>query len=174
MRKILLLLLVLFVHGAPVMGAGVMNIDIYGPGQSRVNLFVSDPLSKDSVGPLGAIPGNAPMELQQRMHANCAFLPFFNMLSGKDIIGGPNPGGYVAQNIDFNKFQLSRTDVLVTAAWSPRPGGVGEVEGDRAGQTVDGPGAQGGRGGVDVGERTDRARAPHGAVRAGQHEHISR
>ncbi len=53
-------------------------------------------------------------------------------------------------------------------------GGVGEVEGDRAGQTVDGPGAQGGRGGVDVGERTDRAHAPHGAVRAGQHEHISR
>jgi TolB protein len=118
----------LFVMAAPVWGAGVMSIDIYGPGQSRVNLFVSDPLSKDSVGPLGASPRNAPLELQQRIHANCAFLPFFNMLSGRDIIGGPNPGGYVAQNIDFNKFQLSRTDVLVTAAWAPRPGGVGEVE----------------------------------------------
>lgn len=128
MRKILLLLLVLFVHGAPVMGAGVMNIDIYGPGQSRVNLFVSDPLSKESTGPLGAIPGNAPMDLQQRIHANCAFLPFFNMLSARDIVGGPNPGGYVGQNIDFKKFQLSRADVLVTAAWAPRADGVGEVE----------------------------------------------
>lgn len=34
----------------------------------------------------------------------------------------------MAQNIDFNKFQLSRADVLVTAAWTPQPGGVGEVE----------------------------------------------
>ena len=128
MRKILLLLLVLFLYGSPVMGAGVMNIDIYGPGQSRVNLFVSDPLSKDTTGPLGAIPGNAPVDLQQRIHANCAFLPFFNMLSARDIVGGPNPGGYVGQNIDFKKFQLSRTDVLVTAAWAPRADGVGEVE----------------------------------------------
>ncbi|MDP3430786.1 MAG: hypothetical protein Q8R89_10695, partial [Desulfomicrobium sp.] len=127
-RKILLLLAVMLTTAAPVSAAGVLNIDIYGPGQSRVNLFVAEALSKDGAGPLGAIPGNAPAELQQRIHANCAFLPFFNMLTGKDIVGGPNPGGYVAQSIDFNKFQLSRNDVLVTAAWAPRPGGVGEVE----------------------------------------------
>jgi len=118
----------LLVSFTSVQAAGVLNIDIYGPGQSRVNLFVADPLSKESAGPLGAIPGNAPADLQQRIHANCAFLPFFNMLSARDIIGGPSPGGYVAQNIDFNKFQLSRADVLVTAAWTPQPGGVGEVE----------------------------------------------
>lgn len=127
-RKLLLLLLVALSCAAPVSAAGVLNIDIYGPGQSRVNLFISEALAKESSGPLGAIPGNAPAELQQRIHANCAFLPFFNMLTGRDIIGGPNPGGYVAQSIDFKKFQLARTDVLVTAAWSPRPGGVGEVE----------------------------------------------
>lgn len=127
-KKLVLLLFVLAVSVSASWGADVMSIDIYGPGQSRVNLFVSDPLSKDVSGPLGAIPGNAPMDLQQRIHSNCAFLPFFNMLSARDIIGGPNPGGYVAQSIDFKKFQLSRTDVLVTAAWAPRPGGVGEVE----------------------------------------------
>ncbi len=127
-RKLSLFVLVVFVLATPAWGSGVMSIDIYGPGQSRVNLFISDPLAKESAGPVGAIPGNAPMELQQRIHANCAFLPFFNMLTGRDIIGGPNPGGYVGQSIDFNKFQLSRTDVLVTAAWAPRPGGVGEVE----------------------------------------------
>jgi TolB protein len=127
-KKFVLLLLVLWVSASSALAAGVLNIDIYGPGQSRVNLFVADPLSKDAVGPLGAIPGNAPMDLQQRINANCAFLPFFNMLSARDIVGGPNPGGYVGQSIDFKKFQLSRTDVLVTAAWTPRPGGVGEVE----------------------------------------------
>jgi TolB protein len=127
-RKTLLLLAIMLAAAAPVLAAGVLNIDIYGPGQSRVNLFVAEALPKDGAGPLGGIPGNAPAELQQRIHANCAFLPFFNMLTGKDIVGGPNPGGYVAQNIDFNKFQLSRNDVLVTAAWAPRPGGVGEVE----------------------------------------------
>ncbi|MDY0275110.1 MAG: hypothetical protein RBR42_06680 [Desulfomicrobium sp.] len=108
--------------------ADTLNIDIYGPGQSRVNLFVADPLSKESGVSLGSIPANAPQELQQRIHANCAFLPFFTMLSGKDIVGGPNPGGYLGQNIDFNKFQLSRTDIVITAGWLPRPGGVGEVE----------------------------------------------
>ncbi len=127
-RKLSLLVMLLCVAAAPVWGADVMSIDIYGPGQSRVNLFVADPLSKDSVGPLGAIPGNAPLELQQRINANCAFLPFFNMLGGRDIVGGPNPGGYVTPSIDLKKFQLSRADVLVTAAWTPRPGGVGEVE----------------------------------------------
>ena len=103
-RKLSLLVMLLCVAAAPVWGADVMSIDIYGPGQSRVNLFVADPLSKDSVGPLGAIPGNAPLELQQRIHANCAFLPFFNMLGGRDIVGGPNPGGYVTPSIDFKKF----------------------------------------------------------------------
>ena len=127
-KKLFLLLFVLLVSVAPVWAADVLNIDIFGPGQSRVNLFVADPLSKESVGPLGAIAGNSPVDLQQRIHANCAFLPFFNMLSARDIVGGPSAGGYVAQNMDFNKFQLSRADVIVTAAWAPRPGGVGEVE----------------------------------------------
>lgn len=124
----ILAIVVLLATASSVFGASALNIDIYGPGQSRVNLFIAEPLSKDAAVSLGAIPDNAPQALQQRIHANCAFLPFFTMLSGKDIVGGPNPGGYVGQNIDFNKFQLSRTDVLVTAAWLPRPGGVGEVE----------------------------------------------
>lgn len=128
MIRSLLVLFVTLALTSSALAANVLNIDIYGPGQSRVNLFVADPLTKDNSGPLGAIPGNAPMDLQQRIHANCAFLPFFTMLSARDIVGGPNPGGYVGQSIDFNKFQLSRTDVLVTAAWSPRPDGVGEVE----------------------------------------------
>ena len=89
-KKILLILLALLAFSAPVLAAGVLNIDIYGPGQSRVNLFVAEAMSKDGSGPVGVIPGNAPAELQQRIHANCAFLPFFNMLSGKDIVGGPN------------------------------------------------------------------------------------
>jgi len=127
-RTLALLLCALMATGGSALASGVLNIDIYGPGQSRVNLFVADPLSKEAVGPLGAIPGNAPVDLQQRINANCAFLPFFNMLSARDIVGGPNPGGYAGQNIDFRKFQLSRADVLVTAAWTPRPGGIGEVE----------------------------------------------
>lgn len=129
MKKIFFLcLMIVAAHFGPAWAANVMSIDIFGPGQSKVNLFVSDPLAKDGAGPLGVIPANAPVALNQRIHANCAFLPFFNMLTGRDIIGGPSAGGYVAQNIDFRKFQLARTDILVTAAWSPSPGGVGEVE----------------------------------------------
>ena len=35
--------------------AGALNIDIYGPGQSRVNLFIAEALSKDGAGALSAI-----------------------------------------------------------------------------------------------------------------------
>lgn len=128
MIRTVLVLVAMLALSVPALAANVLNVDIYGPGQSRVNLFVADALAKDASAPLGAIPANAPVELQQRIHDNCAFLPFFNMLAARDIVGGANPGGYVAQNIDFNKFQLARTDVLVTAAWSPKSGGVGEVE----------------------------------------------
>lgn len=126
--RIIVAFLALLVTVSHAWASNVLNIDIYGPGQSRVNLFVSEPLPKDRAGSLGAIPANAPADLQQRINANCAFLPFFNMLSARDIVGGPNPGGYAGLDIDFNKFQLSRSDVLVTAAWTPRSDGVGEVE----------------------------------------------
>lgn len=125
----IILTCVIFCMLAPSLWAeNALNINIYGPGQSKVNLFISDAFPRDGAGALSAIPGNAPVALQQRIHANCAFLPFFSMVSGRDIVGGPNPGGYVGQSIDFNKFKLARTDVLVTSAWAPRPGGVGEVE----------------------------------------------
>lgn len=126
--RIILAFLALLVMGSYSWASNVLNIDIYGPGQSRVNLFVAEALPKERTSSLAAISANAPADLQQRIHANCGFLPFFNMLSARDIVGGPNPGGYAGQDIDFNKFQLSRSDVLVTAAWTPRPGGIGDVE----------------------------------------------
>lgn len=126
--RIILAFLAFLVMGSYSWASNVLNIDIYGPGQSRVNLFVAEALPKERTSSLAAISANAPADLQQRIHANCGFLPFFNMLSARDIVGGPNPGGYAGQDIDFNKFQLSRSDVLVTAAWTPRPGGIGDVE----------------------------------------------
>ena len=46
-RKLLLLLLVALTFAAPVSAAGVLNIDIYGPGQTRVNLFIAEALAKE-------------------------------------------------------------------------------------------------------------------------------
>lgn len=128
MIKRLFIIFVVFLYAFPVHAGDVLNVDIYGPGQTRVNLFIADPLAKSGAGSVTSVPGNAPTALQQRIHANCAFLPFFTMVTAKDIVGGSNPGGYVASSIDFNKFKLSRTDVLVTDAWGGLPGGVGVVE----------------------------------------------
>ena len=127
-KKLLFCVVALLWWIASAHAANVMSIDIYGPRQSKVNLLVASPLPKDAGTSLATIPNNAPEDLNQRIHANCGFLPFFAMLTARDIVGGPSPGGYVGQNIDFHKFQLARADIIVTAAWSPRPGGVGEVE----------------------------------------------
>lgn len=121
------LFLIMSLLASNLWAASVLNVDIYGPGQTRVNLFLAPPLPREQAGSLAIIPDNAPEQLQRRIQANCAFLPFFKILAPQDIVGGPSSGGYVGKNIDFNKFRLSRADVLVTAAWA-RAGALGEVE----------------------------------------------
>ncbi len=110
------------------MAGDVLTVDIYGPGQTKVNLFIADPLPREASVPLSAVPENAPATLQQYIQSFCAFLPFFAMVPGRDVVGGPSPGGYLAQQIDFGRFKLSRVDVLVTAAWQPQHAGLGDVE----------------------------------------------
>jgi len=127
-RILFLTLLVILVGSSQLFAAGAMSIDIYGPSQNRLNIYNADPLSKDTSGPAAAIPNNAPEELRQLINRNCGFMAFLSVMSPRDIVGGPSSGGYAAPNIDFNKFQLSRADIVVTAAWVGRPGSVGEVE----------------------------------------------
>lgn len=112
----------------PVSAGDVLTVDIYGPGQTKINVLIADPLPREASSPLTAVPENAPATLQQYIQSNCAFLPFFSIVLGRDVVGGPLPGGYVAPYIDFPRFKLSRVDVLVTAAWQPRAGGLGDVE----------------------------------------------
>lgn len=112
----------------PARAGDVLTVDIYGPGQTKINVLIADPLPREAGASLAAVPENAPAALQQYIQSNCAFLPFFSMVSGRDVVGGPLPGGYAAPNIDFQRFKLSRVDVLVTAAWQPRSGGLGDVE----------------------------------------------
>jgi len=127
--RVLVLVVAFLVGLCPKVDAGdVLVVDIYGPGQSKINLFIADPLARDAATSLAAVPENAPTTLQQYIQSNCAFLPFFSMVAGRDVVGGSSPGGFAAPNIDFQRFKLSRVDVLVTAAWQPRQGGIGDVE----------------------------------------------
>lgn len=95
-----------------------MNIDIYGPGQSIVNMAMASPLNpgpKEATG-LGA-------KLHKAIQANLNFLPFMRLTDSKGVLGGTVLQSYQAPNVDFKRFQLAGADLLITAGW---PQGDGE------------------------------------------------
>ncbi len=122
-------------------------IDIYGPGQSKLNVALARPLASN-----GNLGGNAttvvvtdanatdtvvhviapadddmsqvvPPEagtLQKLISDNLSYLPFISLVPGAEILGGDSPGGYSSPHVDFRRFQLSGVDMLLTTGW-PQP-----------------------------------------------------
>ncbi len=89
-----------------------MQIDIYGPGKNMVNLALATPLS----GPSTAATGNAP-NLQNAIQQNLSFLPFMNLVKSGSVLGGTVLAGYEPPSLDFKRFQLAGSDILVTSYW---------------------------------------------------------
>lgn len=102
----------------PVWAQAAMQIDIYGPGQNIVNLSMAAPLtaaSKEATG-LGR-------ELHKAIEENLNFLPFMRLTDPRAILGGNVLAGYQPPNVDFKRFQLAGSDLVITAGW---PGGDGQ------------------------------------------------
>jgi len=109
-RVLLLLALSVLSAPRPAAAAQALSIDIYGPGQNSVNMCVANPL--------GLAPGQAaPPEAAQfveYVQQDLAILPFLRLTPESHILGGATLGGVAREQIDFNRFQLSKVDLLMT------------------------------------------------------------
>ncbi len=113
MRIPALALLLLLATASSAWGQAV-TIDIYGPGQSRMNMALAQPL-----GPDGSAAPALGQDLQERIRQNLAILPFLQLVPPHSIIGGDRLSGYTLETVDFRRFQLVGSDLLLTAGWSP-------------------------------------------------------
>ncbi|ABB40425.1 Tol-Pal system beta propeller repeat protein TolB [Oleidesulfovibrio alaskensis G20] len=104
-------LLALVLHIARAQAAPV-EIDIFGPGQNLTYVAMSEPVT-DAGAPL---PAMAP-ELHRLIRHNLGFLPFLDFVDGKTVIGGNTPQAYKAPGIDFRRYLLAGTDLLIVTGW---------------------------------------------------------
>lgn len=110
--------------------ADTLAIDIFGPGQGKVNILLlpPKPLAGETVTPLAE-------EFQRLVEANLQFLPFFNVIPAASILGGDPSKGVKPEAIDFNPLTLARVDLVVTTGWQST-GGTEDLEA-RAIETFD-------------------------------------
>lgn len=97
-----------------------VTIDIYGPGQSKMGIALAQPLAANAA-PAPA----AANTLQDLLRQNLKFMPFLQVLPDSSILGGTRLDGFTEEKIDFKRFQLVGSDLLITAGW---PQGEAVVE----------------------------------------------
>ncbi len=90
-----------------------VNIDIFGPGQTRLKLSVAEPLRRPAQD---ALPPQA-AELSQLLQTNINFLPFFERVPDEAILGGTTLDGFQLPDVDLKRFQLAGADLLLTTGW---------------------------------------------------------
>lgn len=103
-------------------GAAV-QIDIYGPGQNIVNLALAKPLTGPS-----AEAGNMGAQLNRTIEQNLQILPFMRLTEQKAVLGGTLLPGYEPPSLDFKRFQLAGSDIVVTAFWPRGDSGTAAVQ----------------------------------------------
>lgn len=124
LRTLTLLCLALLFAPRQAAAGKALSIDINGPGQTVVNMCVAQPLG---LAPGQAAPPEA-AEFARYVEQDLSILPFLRLTPEGQILGGATLAGVVRDQIDFNRFQLSKVDLLMTLGFS----------GDGAGQRIEG------------------------------------
>ncbi len=107
---LLCLALMLFVSLG--MAHAAVKVDIYGPGQNLINLALTQPIK----GPNTPATGLAD-QLQKLVQENMSILPFMALTSDSSVLGGTTLAGYEPPSLDFKRFQLAGSDIVVTSYW---------------------------------------------------------
>lgn len=89
-----------------------IRIDIVNPGQPILNLSLATPIK----GPSQEASGMG-VELNTLIQQNLSFLPFMRLTDPRAVLGGTLLPGYEPPTLDFKRFQLAGSDILVTAYW---------------------------------------------------------
>lgn len=124
MKKYLapLALALLMVLQAPLARAA-LRVDIMNPGQNIVNLAMAAPLT----GPDRQAAGMG-AQLDKLIEQNLSFLPFMRLTDPKAVLGGTVLAGWEPPALDFKRFQLAGSDILVTAYWPNGDSGACSVQ----------------------------------------------
>lgn len=123
MKRILLVVVasIFFIQANAVQAATV--IDIFGPGQNIVKLSMATPLKgpSDPATKLGK-------SVQAAVKSNLAILPFMRIMPESIVLGGPVLENWKSDQIDFNRFMISGSDLLITSYWPDGDGNNSTVE----------------------------------------------
>lgn len=112
MKAGILCAVLLYAFSLAGVAQAAVQIDIYGPGQNIVNLALATPIK----GP-GSEAGGMGQELNKLVQQNLSFLPFMRLTDPKAVLGGTLLPGYEPPSLDFKRFQLAGSDIVVTAFW---------------------------------------------------------
>jgi len=99
------------------------RVDIMNPGQNIVNLAIAAPLT----GPDRQAAGMG-TQLDSLIQQNLSFLPFMRLTDPKAVLGGTVLNGWEPPALDFRRFQLAGSDILVTAYWPNGDSGTSSVQ----------------------------------------------
>lgn len=122
MKKLLCLAFFLLL-GFGVNAQAALRVDIMNPGQNIVNLALAAPLTGPDREALGM-----GMELQKIIDQNLSFLPFMRLTPPQAVLGGTVLNGWEPPALDFKRFQLAGSDILVTSYWPNGDSGTGAVQ----------------------------------------------
>lgn len=123
MKKFLPGLLALAFLLSAVAASAAVRVDIMNPGQNIVNLALATPL----LGPDRAASGMG-TGLDNLVRQNLSFLPFMRLTDPKAVLGGSVLAGWEPPALDFKRFQLAGSDILVTAYWPNGDSGTVPVQ----------------------------------------------
>jgi TolB protein len=125
MPKLISFFLILsLICSSQVLARDALVVDIYGPGQERLNVFLAEPMMKN-----GNETAPAPaFKIHELIKNNLSFLPFLHLVQNQDILGGHRIAGIKGKDIDFKKFRFSKVDLLLTIGWENQPSIPGSVE----------------------------------------------
>jgi TolB protein len=93
--------------------ADTLSVDIFGPGQNRVNILILP-----ARGPGGPGGSNIARKFGENVQSDLGFLPFLRVAYMNEILGGDPSKGLKADDIDFKPLQLARIDLAVTIGGS--------------------------------------------------------
>ncbi|TVR01258.1 MAG: hypothetical protein EA399_02350 [Desulfovibrionales bacterium] len=119
---IVIVLLCLLLPVRNVDAQQTLSIDIFGPGQTQLNMALTRPLGLASGQ---QVPPEAET-LANYLEEFLGFMPFLRLVPGSRILGGDVLPGVTAQDVDFRRFRLERVDLVLTAGWGS-PGGPVEL-----------------------------------------------
>jgi TolB protein len=105
----ILTLLLVLAFGENAHAAETLSVDIFGPGQTRVNILVL---------PARGVNGQAATSLARSfgeyVQGDIGFLPFLRLAYLTEVLGGDPSKGVKAGDIEFKPLQLSRIDLVMT------------------------------------------------------------